>query len=440
MSLSISNKNSNYLAKVVCLKNVRKHPNADAIQLATVDFNTIIVGKNAIEGDLYVYFPLETAINPDFLSYTNSYSSGEMNRNKEVKGFFNKQGRVRAVKLRGIPSEGYVVPLEVFQTWLEQVHKACIQNLESIENVEFDTVNIGKEPLLICEKYVPQHIREKGPSNTPKKEKKFNRIVDGQFHFHVSTSQLKKNVHNIRPDDIITVTKKLHGTSLVCGNLLVKKQMPFPIRMLKYIGIDIQKQNYDLVYSSRNVIKNKYEVKKSHNHFYGEDIWSIAAKELQEYLDEGVTVYAEVVGQTPNGKWIQKGYDYGCLDKQHAIYIYRMTTTTSEGKVTEWSTSQIRHFVRTHGLKMVPILYHGFADGFTPTLDMSVDRWQGELLGDLMEKYLEKDCNMCSSKMPDEGVVVTVQAASPAPYKLKSNAFYLHETKQLDKNEVGMEE
>ena len=47
--------NPNYLCKVVQLKNVRKHPNAHSLQTVEVDFQTVITGMDAKDGDIYIY-------------------------------------------------------------------------------------------------------------------------------------------------------------------------------------------------------------------------------------------------------------------------------------------------------------------------------------------------------------------------------------------------
>ena len=104
-------KDTNYRAKIVQLKNIRKHSNADKLQCVTIDFQTVITGMNAKEGDIYIYFPLECAINKEYLSWSNSFSSPDMNEDKTKKGFFDKNGRVRAVRLRGEPSQGYIIQI-----------------------------------------------------------------------------------------------------------------------------------------------------------------------------------------------------------------------------------------------------------------------------------------------------------------------------------------
>ena len=116
--LSISEKaNTNYLAKVVDLKNIKKHPNADRLQTVDIDFNTVITGMDAKEGDTYVYFPIECKINKDFLSETNSFRDKELNSDKEQMGFFEENCRVRAMRLRGEKSMGYIVPISVVFNW-----------------------------------------------------------------------------------------------------------------------------------------------------------------------------------------------------------------------------------------------------------------------------------------------------------------------------------
>ena len=100
--LSISKQaNPNYLAKVVEITNIRKHENADRLQVAVIDFNDVITGLDTKVGDLVVYFPVESQINFEFLKHTNQFASQLLNEDTTIKGYFDKNGRVRAVKLRG---------------------------------------------------------------------------------------------------------------------------------------------------------------------------------------------------------------------------------------------------------------------------------------------------------------------------------------------------
>ena len=46
-----------YKAIVTRLSNVRPHPNADRVKLATCHGNQVVIGLDSNEGDLGVYFP-----------------------------------------------------------------------------------------------------------------------------------------------------------------------------------------------------------------------------------------------------------------------------------------------------------------------------------------------------------------------------------------------
>ena len=463
MRLFTKNVGSNYLAKVVRLSNVRKHPNADKLQLTSVDNQTVVVGLNAKEGDEYIFFPLETAINKKFLAFTNSFSDPLLNSDGKTKGFFNDKGRVKAIKLRGTPSEGYLVPIKDFLAWI-QANPAQWAEGDWV-GTEFDSVDCvicdqsaesSIKTELVCEKYVP-YTMVKGPANTPtqKKELRHNRIVPGQFHFHVDTAQLKKNIHMISPNDTITISEKLHGTSVVISNVLVNRKLKWYEKLLKRIGVKIEDKEYDMVYSSRSVIKNQYEVPKTHEHYYKEDVWGLAAKRVYPFLKPGMTAYAEIVGYTPNGTCIQKGYDYGCKQGEFEVYIYRMTQTDTLGNVLELTTNQIKRFVNscavlvTEGgmqwyqqLNMVPIHYHGLASNYVghfPETPDDLENFRAKLLEYLTDEHLEKPCKMCKNNVPAEGVVVTVEADQFQAYKLKSWAFFEGETKALDKGEIDLE-
>ena len=109
--LTLKSNNPNYCARLIKLPPPRKHINADKLVCANISGNNIITGINAKEGDLYVYFPLESAINLQYLAHSNSLDKAELNRDGKTKGFFShKHGRVKAVSLRSERSEGYLAP------------------------------------------------------------------------------------------------------------------------------------------------------------------------------------------------------------------------------------------------------------------------------------------------------------------------------------------
>lgn len=99
----------NYLLTVVKIPKIKDHPNADRLSIVEIFGNTIIIGKGSYEeGENVVYFPVESAISTKFLSWANLLTKPELNADGQTKGFFESKGRVRAVSLRGIPSQGFL--------------------------------------------------------------------------------------------------------------------------------------------------------------------------------------------------------------------------------------------------------------------------------------------------------------------------------------------
>jgi hypothetical protein len=454
MKLLTKNPKSNYLAKVVKLSEFKPHPNADKLKIAVVDHYNCIVSNHYKEGDVCIFFPLECKINYSLISWINGFSDPALNSDKKSKGFFSDKCRVKAVKLRGVAAEGYLIPATNFTSWVHRVG-VDMSLFEEFIGKEFDTLVMGDYvdgslkdvETLVCEKYVPLNQRVKGPANTPPKDKtkRFDRMVPGQFHFHVETAQLKKNIHRIYPSDTITITEKLHGTSFVCSNILVKRKLAWKDKIAKFFGIKIQETEYDVIYSSRQVLKNAYlyEDKKSPNHFYKQDIWGLAKDRIKHAIDPGITIYAEIVGQMPGGGWIQKNYDYGCKPGEFQVYVYRITHTDPAGNVLEFTTNQISSYCTKRGLDMVPVHYHGDAGSLVAPYDMhgNVDprSFEDKFLRYLTETYLEKPCEMSKNNVPAEGVVITVESDQFTAFKLKSFAFYEGESKALDAGEVDIE-
>lgn len=442
MALGTSEKaNKNYLAKVVSLGVPVKHPNADRLQGFVIDGNRIWTDMTRHTGQLGIYFPIECKLNEGLLSRLNLYRESERNVDENVKGYFEHTGRVKALKLRGEPSEGFFLTLE------EVIQGLGEEDIDiSAVGTEFDTWN-GQ---VICEKYIPPSSRTQG-SGLPKGRQpvtRVSRLVENQFRFHEDTAQLKKNLHKIQPHDIISNTYKLHGTSFVVSKVLVKRTLKWWERILLWFGASIRTEEYDVVYSSRGVIKNEY-FDKVHNHFYGVDLWGDIKDVVQDMTLKGISLYGEAVGYTSTGKPIQGGYDYGyrCpkagetyTEGVHfGIYIYRITITNVDGQKVELSWGQIREYCNKFGLKHVPELYYGRASGIDSAVANAVN-FEERFLEHLTNTYLEKDCHMCNTKVPAEGCVIRKDDLfNFEAYKLKAFRFLEKESKDLDKGEVDLE-
>ena len=440
--------NPNYLCKIVQLRNLKKHSNADRLQTVDIDFQTVITGLDAKEGDVYVYFPVESKISEDFLSFTNSFREATKNKDPEKTGFFENNCRVKAMRLRGEKSMGYIVPIEEILIWSGKTAGAVEYG------IEFDTVN-GKK---LVEKFV---VKKKEPRAKQGKAPKVSRLVEGQVHLHVDTENLRRNAHKIKPSDWISITYKTHGTSWWVSHVMVQKKLNWFEKLLKRLGVKVVDTEYDLVYGSRKVVKNKsFDDPKGKDHFYGYDLWEDIKNAVGTSLPRGYTLYGEMLGFDKNGGAIQKGYDYGCVPNgvplgeyggtapaQAKLEVYRITHTNSEGLVTELDYPQMVQFCEKLGLNTPYLYFWGKAgDWYSENMGMGDpflmdDRdFQEAFVRMLEEKYNEKDCFMCTNKVPEEGVVVRKEDLfNCESYKLKSFRFLERETKQLDKGESDIE-
>ena len=441
--LETVNKNSNYLCKVVKLEGVRKHSNADRLQVLEVGMNTVITGLDAKDGDMYVYFPIESKISEDFLSHTNSFRDKEKNADPSETGFFEANCRVRAMNLRGERSMGYIVPARLVEQW------AMSDNFDSLEvGQEFDTIN-GK---LLVEKYQAP-VKERGITISNGKKPRLSRLVEGQVNLHVKTKNLRHTPDAIQPHDTVSITYKTHGTSWWVGNLIVKRKLSLLERLLSKFGVSISETVYDLVYGSRNVVKNKsFEDPKGKDHFFGYDLWEDIKNEVGAAIPKGWTLYGELVGYDRNGGQIQKGYDYGCSPDagslSNKLQVYRITNTTPDGLVTELSFPEIKEFCDTNGLDTPHLFFYGKIGDWlfeNSSIVSHVDRFSSEFskyfVGALQVAYNEKDCFMCTNKVPEEGIVIRKERLIGCEsYKLKSFRFLEWETKQLDNNESNIED
>lgn len=333
-------KNPNYAAVIVEITNTISLEGMDRVQAAIVLGNQVIVDKSVKKGDIGVYFPVECKLSHNYMAANNLYRKKELNSDKDKGGYFEENGRVRCVKFAKVhKSEGIFMPLESITNMLPNTD---LSDLKFNVGDTFDEI----EGIEICRKYIV-NLRQKGSElsggrSGRGKLARESKLIDNQFRFHDDTSMLFRNLHKINPNSIISITYKLHGTSGISSKILCKKSLTWYEKILKKLGVNIVDTAYDYIYSSRKVIKNA-ELNPNANHYYNEDIWGLAHNKVKDFLQNGMTLYYEIVGFLPySGGFIQKGYDYGCNDKEFAVYIYRITHTNVDGKVVEYSAKQVQ--------------------------------------------------------------------------------------------------
>lgn len=310
----------------ICTKlcSVRKHPNADRLKLATVLGCQVIVGLDSKDGDLVLYFDSNLRLSHDYLHYNNLYSSAELNADTTQKGYFGKNGRVRAQKFRGEVSNGYVAELDSLVFTFSESDSSCLGDCcfenSLAEGDEFTHLN-GIE---ICSKYV---IANKHVQGQPRP------VASVMFHRHWDTKQLMRELESIPEDAICYIEEKIHGTSGRVGNVLCKVK-----RGWKFWK---PKEEWKIVGGTRRVDNTEFHLPAIRKEIEGK---------VAPHLYKGEQIYFEIYGYD-GGKEIQPGFHYDCRGGEFKAMLYRVTLTTVDGYYIDLDREQVYQRAEELGLE-----------------------------------------------------------------------------------------
>lgn len=447
MELIVSkNADSNYLAKIVNIEHFVKHSNPEVTKMkcAVVDGFRIAVDIDSQPG-YYVYFPANSQINENLLSYACLYRHSELNADPSKAGFFNDNGRVSAIKLRGEVSDGFILPFETFNSFLRNVFGEDLK-AKDLTNLEFDKVKTKDGYYWINKKYIVvrnNSVKQGGQKERGgKKIKRGDRIIETQFHKHYDTTLLRKTPWVITPDSLISITSKIHGTSGISAYVLCKQPLAFFKSFRNLIagyGWKDYAFEYEYIYSSRNIVFTK------------DQVYAEADKIVKPHLVKGLSVYYEIVGFLPNGKYIQNGYDYGCdqpkegevytHEKHFKVRVYRVTFTNVDGVVHEFSAREVQQWCNSVGLTPVKELYYGYARDLynIRTKRNFANRFMDKLAND-DKFFMEQNSFECNNKVPQEGLVIKIEDSLSHAFKLKAFSFLNREQKELDAGVANIED
>ena len=197
-----------------------------------------------------------------------------------------------------------------------------------------------------------------------------------------------------------------------------------------------------------SLIKRQSNINNKFNptHFYGMDLWGEIANSIKHLIPKGITLYGEAVGFLPTGRAIQEvngvAFDYGCAPKTYKLLVYRVTSTNADGKVIEFSWAQITDFCKTYGFEMPNTFYYGKARDYFSQIPVN-QHWHENFLGLLTSTFmLDADCPYCNNKVPEEGIVLSVDNLfERRSYKLKNFRFRMKaETEEADKGNNNIED
>lgn len=370
-----------YVGYITQIKNVRKHPNADRLQLAECFGNTVVLGMEYVENQIGVYFPVDGQLSEEFCQVNDLVRRKDENGNPA--GGYLEPGKrnIKALRLRGEKSDGLFLPL------------TCLANFTAISDLKIgdtiDTLN-GVE---ICRKYIPRsnHSNVCGSHGGVKKAKA---NFAPTFYEHVDTAQLAYNLNAFKTGDTVELTLKMHGTSGRTGYLpLIKHKQSWLDKILKKPGKEYTEYGY--VTGTRRVVLDENH---DGGYYDDNDFRKEMAKKFEGKLRKGEVVYYEIVGFVnkttpimasvknskisdkaftkqygpetvfsygcdPNGGWEEEHYsaapDVLDFDKfippKCEVYVYRMTMVNDDGDVVEMSPDQMRYRCDQMGVKYVPV-------------------------------------------------------------------------------------
>lgn len=354
-----------YTGFIVRLKNIRQHSNADRLQAAECFGNSVIVGMDAKEGDMGVYFPVDGKLGIEYATKNNLIRIKNEDGSNSG-GYLDPEKRnITALKLRGEKSDGLFMPLNSLNGFT---------NTALLKEGDLISVLNG---VVICEKYIPKrNPARQNPISTKKGKKPVPKADYPLFEQHIDTSQLAYNMHSFKVGDICNITLKMHGTSGRSSFTLKEDAVKQPkIVRWFYEKLNVKIpliKTWDYVSGTRRVVLDDFT-----SGYYGNDAFR---KTWHDFfvgkLRKGETVYYEIVGwvndttsimpscsnsKTKDKEFIKQygattEFTYGCEQGKNDMYIYRMTMTNEDGDVVEYPYSLIQQRAEQMGAKVVPEL------------------------------------------------------------------------------------
>lgn len=344
----------NNTAIVVRIAAVEKHPNADNLQIVKIFGTQVIVGQGVSPGDILIYFDGNLRLSPEYLKHNNLYRLSELNNDITQKGYFDLNGRVKAIKLRGEFSDGVLMPLSSMDF-----------TGESMDNIANGTEFNSWNGILICEKYIPTTNPSKkvGNSTGKNKHKKKKNVDSPMFVQHIDTDQFFRNQHKIPAGTVCYIMEKTHGTSGRIGHMLMETTYErnwFKRQFMKLAGIKAT-YSYRYIHGSRRVTFEHAD--KNYQHYHDPQMREIIFNKVKGLLSKGVQIYFEIYGYEVTGGPIQKGFSYGCKPGEFKVKLYRVTMNNEDGVTVDYSLDYVINMAKELDMEAPYVFTKYFYDG-----------------------------------------------------------------------------
>ena len=403
--------NQDYFARVVKIKTLQPHPNADRLQIAVVFGMNVVVGLDTKIGDLCLYLPSGCQVAWEFAENNN------LLRKPEGGGYLDaKKCNICAIRLRGVKSDGILLPI------------SCLDKFGgSYGAKEGDCFDVWNGHA-ICRKYIPRSNCSRNTVSSGKVKSKEKINIAPLFAEHVDTSQLSYNLDQFRAGDEIEISVKMHGTSQRTGYLPVFKgyKRSFWDIVMRRKGEPVY--DYSYVTGTRRTVLENYECgdygsnsfREPHSKFFEGKLWKgeTIYYEVVSFTDKGVPIMGE--GEVPKEAQTLYGktmiFNYGLSEGSDA-YVYRMIMTNEDGNVVEYSPDFMRYRCEQMGVKCVQVFEHCFVP----------HEFEGELAGEFVKALAERyydGTDPVGKTHVREGVVVRIlNRPTFTAFKHKNHSF-----------------
>lgn len=347
---------------------------------------------------------------------------------------------ITTIRLRGEKSDGLFLHLSCVS------YTGVLLN-ELTEGFAFTALN-GHE---ICKKYIPMRQNRQGHVSEGNHVRKKKAPIAPLFIEHADTEQLAYNLNAFKPNDLVEITLKMHGTSQRTGYLPMFKGYKKTLldRIMRRDGTPIYEYGY--VSGTRRTVLNDWEggfygsnmFRKKHADFFegklhkGEEVYY----EVVGFTDEGMPIMSSASNRKLNDKDFLKKYgetttfSYGCSctgyytygDGSYDVlpksdfYVYRMTMTNEDGDVVEYTPDFMRYRCEQMGCKCVPVLWRGFLDDTTDWNDAGMTA--GEQVKEIAERYYDGPDPIGKTHVREGVVIRILNRPKFCAYKHKNFAF-----------------
>lgn len=308
---------------------IEEHPNADALELAVVGDYRAIVRKDQFKtGDIGVYIP-EQSLVPDWLIKRLGLEGRLAGKNAN---------RVKAIKLRGVLSQGLVVPCptQIELDWAVADASPGSGLLQLENETDFQEVNVGDDvtEMLGIKKWEPEIPASMSGD-----------VYNPYFQFKYDIENIKRFPNVLEEGEEVVMTEKIHGTlCMLCYVPLLEQDTT-----LHYDGKwivaskGLAAQGIALKPTEQNIEKNTYFRALRDNDVF-EKVENIIS------LEDRVIVLGEVYGRGV------QDLRYGNETNKFGFRIFDVWIDDGDDYLNH---DLLEQFCLDAELEMVPVLYKG---------------------------------------------------------------------------------